>query len=106
MKHPLLIVPYQLKTFISRVDFKPDNLNLPNKRHFMSLLFLIFAIKFSDMKKQMIKDNTFELKKEIKKTFDSMLQDVIKGKVSVQDFTQKVNQNYMMKKMELSGSLF
>jgi len=58
------------------------------------------------MKKQMIKDNTFELKKEIKKTFDSMLQDVIKGKVSVQDFTQKVNQNYMMKKMELSGSLF
>jgi hypothetical protein len=58
------------------------------------------------MKKQMIKDNTFELKKEIKKTFDSMLQDVIKGKVSVQDFTQKVNQNYMIKKMELSGSLF
>ena len=58
------------------------------------------------MKKQQIKDNTFELKKEIKKTFDSMLQDVIKGKVSVQDFTQKVNQNYMMKKMELSGSLF
>lgn len=58
------------------------------------------------MKKQIIKDNTFELKKEIKKTFDSMLQDVIKGKVSVQDFTQKVNQNYMIKKMELSGSLF
>ena len=58
------------------------------------------------MKKQIIKDNTFELKKEIKKTFDSMLQDVMKGKVSVQDFTQKVNQNYMMKKMELSGSLF
>ncbi len=58
------------------------------------------------MKKQIIKDNTYELKKEIKKTFDSMLQDVMKGKVSVQDFTQKVNQNYMMKKMELSGSLF
>ena len=74
----------------------------------MSLKILIFAIKFSDMnmKKQIIKDNTFELKKEIKKTFDSMLQDVMKGKVSVQDFTQKVNQNYMMKKMELSGSLF
>ena len=58
------------------------------------------------MKKQIIKDNTIELKKEIKKTFDSMLQDVVRGKVSVQDFTQKVNQNYMMKKMELSGSLF
>jgi hypothetical protein len=58
------------------------------------------------MKKQITKDNTFELKREIKKTFDSMLQDVIKGKVSVQDFTHKVNQNYMMKKMELSGSLF
>lgn len=58
------------------------------------------------MKKEIIKDNTFELKKEIKKTFDTMLKDVIKGKVSVQDFTQKVNQNYMIKKMELSGSLF
>lgn len=58
------------------------------------------------MKKEIIKDNTFELKKEIKKTFDTMIKDVIKGKVSVQDFTQKVNQNYMIKKMELSGSLF
>ena len=58
------------------------------------------------MKKQIMKDNTMELKMEIKKTFDAMLQDVIKGKVSIQDFTQKINQNYMMKKMELSGSLF
>jgi hypothetical protein len=58
------------------------------------------------MNKQTIKDNTLELKKEIKKTFDSMMQDVIKGKVSIQEFTQKVNQNYMLKKMELSGSLF
>jgi DNA-binding transcriptional regulator YdaS (Cro superfamily) len=58
------------------------------------------------MNKQTIKDNTLELKKEIKKTFDSMIQDVIKGKVSIQEFTQKVNQNYMLKKMELSGSLF
>lgn len=76
----------------------------------MASFFVAFnfhiCFKISDMKKQMIKDNTFELKKEIKKTFDSMLQDVIKGKVSVQDFTNKVNQNYMMKKMELSGSLF
>ncbi|MCE2963780.1 MAG: hypothetical protein ACK5UE_03210 [Chitinophagales bacterium] len=58
------------------------------------------------MKKEIYKDGNFELKKEIKKTFDSMIQDVIKGKVSIQDFTQKVNQNYMQKKMELSGSLF
>ncbi|MBL7788360.1 MAG: hypothetical protein JNL75_00840 [Chitinophagales bacterium] len=58
------------------------------------------------MKKEIVNDNTFELKKEIKKTFDTMLKDVIKGKVSVQDFTQKVNQNYMIRKMELSGSLF
>lgn len=58
------------------------------------------------MKKEINNDGNFELKKEIKKTFDAMLQDVIKGKVSIQDFTQKVNQNYMQKKMELSGSLF
>jgi hypothetical protein len=58
------------------------------------------------MKKEINRDGNFELKKEIKKTFDAMLQDVIKGKVSIQDFTQKVNQNYMQKKMELSGSLF
>lgn len=58
------------------------------------------------MKKETHSDGNFELKKEIKKTFDAMLQDVIKGKVSIQDFTQKVNQNYMQKKMELSGSLF
>jgi hypothetical protein len=58
------------------------------------------------MKKETHSDGNFELKNEIKKTFDAMLQDVIKGKVSIQDFTQKVNQNYMQKKMELSGSLF
>jgi hypothetical protein len=58
------------------------------------------------MKKEINRDGNFELKKEIKKTFDAMLQDVIKGKVSIQEFTQKVNQNYMQKKMELSGSLF
>lgn len=72
----------------------------------MSLYRFIFAIKFSKMKKEINNDGNFELKKEIKKTFDAMLQDVIKGKVSIQDFTQKVNQNYMQKKMELSGSLF
>jgi len=58
------------------------------------------------MKKQINKETTFELKKEIKKTFDTMLQDVIKGKLSIQEFTQKVNENYTQKKMELSGSLF
>lgn len=47
-----------------------------------------------------------ELKKEIKKTFESMLQDVVKGKVSIQEFTNQVSYNYAQKKMELSGSLF
>jgi hypothetical protein len=76
------------------------------KRHFMSLRFLIFAIKFSDMKNQSVKENTAELKKEIKKTFESMIQDVMKGKVSIQEFTQKINYNYAQKKMEISGTLF
>jgi hypothetical protein len=72
----------------------------------MSLRFLIFAIKFSDMKNQSVKENTAELKKEIKKTFESMIQDVMKGKVSIQEFTQKINYNYAQKKMEISGTLF
>lgn len=58
------------------------------------------------MKKQFNQETTIELKKEIKKTFDTLLQDVIKGKVTIQEFTQKVNTNYTQKKMELSGSLF
>ena len=33
----------------------------------MSLSYPIFAVKFSDMKNQSVKENTAELKKEIKK---------------------------------------
>jgi DNA-binding transcriptional regulator YdaS (Cro superfamily) len=58
------------------------------------------------MKNQSVKENTAELKKEIKKTFESMIQDVMKGKVSIQEFTQKINYNYAQKKMEISGTLF
>jgi len=58
------------------------------------------------MKKQTIRENTAELKNEIKKTFESMIQDVMKGKVSVQEFTQKIDYNYAQKKMEISGTLF
>jgi len=60
------------------------------------------------MKKQINTSNQrkIELRKEIKKTFENMLQDVVKGKVSIQDFTNQLNYNYSQKKMELSGSLF
>ena len=50
--------------------------------------------------------NTNELKKEIKKSFEDMLGDVVRGKVSIQEFTNKLSYNYAQKKMELSGSLF
>jgi hypothetical protein len=72
----------------------------------MSPYFLIFALKFSDMKNQSVKENTAELKKEIIKNFESMIHDVMKGKVSIQEFTQKLNYNYTQKKMEISGTLF
>lgn len=58
------------------------------------------------MKQKKLNDSTLELKKEIKRSFDAMIHDVIKGRLSTQEFTQKVNQNYALKKMELSGSLF
>jgi hypothetical protein len=59
------------------------------------------------MKKQFVKNNTTnELKMEIKKTFDLMLKEVVKGKVSINDFTQQLSYNYTQKKMELSGSIF
>lgn len=58
------------------------------------------------MKKQVKKINTTELKNEIKKTFENMLNDVVKGKVSIQEFTNQVSYNYTQKKMEISGSLF
>lgn len=58
----------------------------------------------------MIKSNQGEAKNElkavIKKSFEDMLQDVVKGKLSIQEFTRQVNYNYTQKKMELSGSLF
>jgi hypothetical protein len=58
------------------------------------------------MKNQSIRNNTQELKLEIKKTFDLMLKEVVKGTVSINDFTQQLSYNYTQKKMELSGSIF
>lgn len=58
------------------------------------------------MKNQIQRNNTLELKKEIKKTFESMLKEVVRGKVSLEEFTNQLNYNYTQKKMELSGSIF
>lgn len=70
------------------------------------MLFHLCAIKSIEMYKNNQGQTKIELKAVIKKSFEEMLQDVIKGKLSIQDFTQKVNYNYTQKKMELSGSLF
>lgn len=58
------------------------------------------------MKNQLEINKTQELKNEIKKTFESMLKEVVKGKVSIDEFTQQLSYNYTQKKMELSGSIF
>lgn len=47
-----------------------------------------------------------ELKAAIKKTFDDMMTDVLVGKVSIQDFTQRLSYDYTQKKMEITGSIF
>lgn len=47
-----------------------------------------------------------ELKNVVKNSFEDMLQDVVRGKISIQDFTNKINYNYSQKKIELQGSLF
>ena len=49
---------------------------------------------------------TIELKNDIRKSFETMLGDVVRGKLSIQDFTQRVSRNYIQKRMELSGSIF
>lgn len=58
------------------------------------------------MEKKNKEQFTLELKKDIRKSFESMLGDMVKGKITIQDFTQKVSQNYIQKRMELSGSIF
>lgn len=58
------------------------------------------------MKKSPQSQTKNELKAVIKKSFEDMLGDVVKGKLSIQDFTQKLNYNYTQKRIELSGSLF
>ena len=58
------------------------------------------------MKKSIQKTSAKELKREIKKTFDNKLADVVKGRVSIQDFMNQINYNYTQKKIELSGTLF
>lgn len=58
------------------------------------------------MKNQLEKNNSQELKKEIKRTFEHMMKEVVKGKVSINEFAQQLNYNYTQKKMELSGSIF
>jgi hypothetical protein len=47
-----------------------------------------------------------ELKDVVKKGFEEMLQDVMKGKKSIQDFKKSLDYKYSQKKMELYGTLF
>lgn len=58
----------------------------------------VFQTNSSDFKK--------ELKTVVKNSFEEMLQDVVRGRLSIQDFTNKINYNYSQKKIELQGSLF
>ncbi len=59
------------------------------------------------MKKNIKKSvDKHQLKAVIKQSFDDMLSEVVKGKMSIQDFTDRVSYNYTQKKMELSGSIF
>lgn len=50
--------------------------------------------------------NKQELKAAIQRTFDDMMQEVMRGQVSVEQFASTLNQNYTQKKIELTGSLF
>jgi hypothetical protein len=93
---PTLIVPIRVFLYL-----------FPNKRHYLSLLVSIFVKQnHPEMNKLNQSKLKNELKQVVKKSFEDMLHDVVKGKISIGDFTSTVQYNYTQKKIELSGSLF